>query len=183
MSDVATPPTDYLHRVGRLIRDARKHRGLTQAQLGAASGTSQSAINRIEQGNQNLSLELLSRISDALDSEIVSLGHSGPMHLRVIGGTRLSGSITVKTSKNAGVALLCAALINKGTTVLRKVARDRGSQPYSRGAWQHRRSLALAEFRQRPGNRTADAAGSVYIGRRSGAANPKHDHVLRAAHA
>src|SRR3954466_5333716 len=115
--------TEYLRRIGTLIRDARKHRGLSQAQLAATIGTSQSAVNRIEQGNQNLSMDMLSRISDALDSEIMSLGHSGPMHLRVTGGQRLSGSISVKTSKNAGVALLCASLLNKGRTTLRKVAR------------------------------------------------------------
>ena len=45
------------------------------------------------------------------------------MHLRVVGGRRLSGSIDVKTSKNACVALLCASLLNKGRTVLRRVAR------------------------------------------------------------
>ena len=65
-------------------------------------GTSQSAINRIEQGNQNLSLDLLTRISEALDSEIVSLGRSGPLHLRVEGGRKLSGSIDVKTSRTPG---------------------------------------------------------------------------------
>jgi UDP-N-acetylglucosamine 1-carboxyvinyltransferase len=114
---------DYLHRIGKLIRDARKHRGYTQAQLAEVLGTSQSAINRIERGHQNLSLEMLARIGDALDSEIVSLGVSGPMHLRVAGGTVLSGEIEVKTSKNAGVALLCASLLNRGRTTLRKVAR------------------------------------------------------------
>src|SRR5436190_4452096 len=114
---------DYLRRIGRLIRDARKHRGYTQTQLAELLGTRQSAINRIESGQQNLSLETLARIGEALDSEIVSLGVSGPMHLRVVGGTVLSGSIDVKSSKNAGVALLCAALLNKGRTTLRKVAR------------------------------------------------------------
>ena len=114
---------DYLHRIGKLIRDARKHRGYTQTQLAEVLGTSQSAINRIERGHQNLSLEMLARIGEALDSEIVSLGVPGPMHLRVVGGTVLSGSIEVKSSKNAGVALLCASLLNKGRTTLRKVAR------------------------------------------------------------
>jgi UDP-N-acetylglucosamine 1-carboxyvinyltransferase len=114
---------DYLRRIGKLIRDARKHRGYTQTQLAELLGTRQSAINRIESGQQNLSLETLARIGEALDSEIVSLGVSGPMHLRVAGGTVLSGSIDVKSSKNAGVALLCAALLNKGRTTLRKVAR------------------------------------------------------------
>ena len=51
------------------------------------------------------------------------MGTSGPSHLRVQGETTLSGAIEVKTSKNAGVALLCASLLNTGTTILRKVAR------------------------------------------------------------
>src|SRR6266568_2439036 len=117
MVETTRPLGNYLQRIGTLIRDARKHHGWTQAQLAEALGTSQSAITRIEQGNQNLSLEMLTRISKALDSEIVSLGHAGPMHLR------LTGSIGVKSSKNAGVALLCAALLNAGRTTLRKVAR------------------------------------------------------------
>ncbi|GAA1509789.1 UDP-N-acetylglucosamine 1-carboxyvinyltransferase [Kribbella lupini] len=113
---------DYLSRIGNLIRDARKHRGWTQTQLADVLGTSQSAVNRIEKGHQNLTLEMLARIGEALDSEIVSLG-GGPVHLRVAGGRQLSGSIDVKSSKNAGVALLCASLLNKGRTTLRKVAR------------------------------------------------------------
>ena len=103
---------DYLSRIGNLIRDARKHRGWTQSQLAEVLSTSQSAVNRIERGHQNLSLEMLARIGEALDSEIVSLGpgpvHTGPTHLRVTGPTTLSGSIEVKSSKNAGVALLAA---------------------------------------------------------------------------
>ena len=114
--------TDYLGRIGNLIRDARKHRGYTQQQLADLLSTSQSAVNRIERGHQNLSLEMLARIGAALDSEIVALG-AGPTHLRVTGPTTLSGSIDVKTSKNAGVALLCASLLNKGRTTLRRVAR------------------------------------------------------------
>ncbi len=114
---------DYLSRIGNLIRDARTHRGYTQASLATVLGTSQSAINRIERGHQNLTLDMLARIGEALDSEIVSLGIAGPMHLRVAGGTTLTGSIDVKSSKNAGVALLCASLLNRGRTTLRKVAR------------------------------------------------------------
>lgn len=113
---------EYKTRVGQLVRDARKHRGLTQQQLADRLATSQSAINRIEQGHQNLSLEIIARIGAALDAEIVALG-AGPAHLRVTGPTTLSGSIDVNTSKNAGVALLCASLLNRGRTTLRKVAR------------------------------------------------------------
>src|SRR5919112_2309430 len=114
---------DYLARIGTLIRDARQHSGLTQAQLATELKTSQSAVNRIEQGQQNLTLEMLARIGSALDSELVSVGTSGPSHLRVRGGTTLSGRIDVKSSKNAGVALLCASLLNQGRTTLRRVAR------------------------------------------------------------
>ena len=114
---------DYLGRIGNLIRDARKHRGWTQQQLADVLNTSQSAVNRIEKGHQNLSLEMLARIGEALDSEMITLGTPGPTHLRVTGPTTLSGEIDVKTSKNAGVALLCATLLNKGRTTLRRVAR------------------------------------------------------------
>jgi len=113
----------YLGRIGTLIRDARRHQGLTQNDLADSLGTSQSAVARIEQGKQNLSLEMLARIGQSLDSEFVSLGHSGPQHLRIAGGTKLSGAIDVKTSKNAAVALLCASLLNHGRTTLRNLAR------------------------------------------------------------
>lgn len=113
---------DYLARIGKLIRDARVHRGWTQTELAEVLKTSQSAVHRIEQGQQNITLEMVARIGEALDSEIVSLG-GGPTHLRVTGPTTLSGSIEVKSSKNAGVALLCASLLNRGRTTLRRVAR------------------------------------------------------------
>jgi UDP-N-acetylglucosamine 1-carboxyvinyltransferase len=112
-----------LDRIGSLIRDARKHRGLTQNQLASVLGTSQSAVHRIEAGNQNLSLEMVNRIAAALDSPLISVGSSGPVHLRVRGGAKLSGSIEVRSSKNAAVALLCASLLNRGRTVIRGIAR------------------------------------------------------------
>lgn len=114
---------DYRQRIGALIRDARRHKGLTQAELGRLLATSQSAVARIEQGQQNLSLEMLARIGEALDQELLTLGQSRPQHLRIVGGTKLSGEIAVKTSKNAAVALLCAALLNRGRTTLRHLAR------------------------------------------------------------
>jgi UDP-N-acetylglucosamine 1-carboxyvinyltransferase len=113
----------YLSRIGNLIRDARRHKDLTQAELAALLGTSQSAIARIEQGKQNLSLEMLARIGEKLDSEIVKVGSPVPQNLRITGGVKLSGEIAVRTSKNAAVALLCASLLNKGRTTLRNLAR------------------------------------------------------------
>lgn len=114
---------DYKQKIGTLIQEARSHRGMTQSELASKLGTSQSAINRIEKGGQNISLEMLARISEMLSSNIVTLNQSGKINFRVTGGKKLTGSIEVKTSKNAAVALLCASLLNKGKTTLRRVAR------------------------------------------------------------
>lgn len=113
--------SDYKQKIGKLIQTTRLNRGLTQAEFAKALGTSQSAINRIENGGQNLSMEMLARISDALNSEIVSLGRPGTLNFRVEGGIKLKGEISVRTSKNAAVGLLCASLLNKGTTTLRRM--------------------------------------------------------------
>ena len=45
-----------LVRIGGTIREVRLERGLTQSALAAQIGTSQSAVARIEQGGQNLSM-------------------------------------------------------------------------------------------------------------------------------
>lgn len=116
-------PEDYKAKIGMLIQESRQHRGFTQAQLAEALGTSQSAINRIEKGGQNISLEMIARISDVLSHDIMTLNHTGKINFRVHGGKKLSGSIEVKTSKNAAVALLCASLLNHGKTTLRRVAK------------------------------------------------------------
>jgi len=102
-------------KIGQLIYHLRQDRGLTQAEFARKLGTSQSAVNRIEHGKQNLSLDTLGRISDVLNKQIISLGEGG-INLRVEGGHELHGSITLKTSKNAAVALLCASLLNYGVT-------------------------------------------------------------------
>ncbi|HEY5550004.1 MAG TPA: UDP-N-acetylglucosamine 1-carboxyvinyltransferase [Candidatus Saccharimonadales bacterium] len=109
-------------KIGRLIYQIRQERGLTQSAFAKKLGTSQSAVNRIEHGKQNLTLETLGHISDVLDKQIISLSGNA-VNLRIEGGHRLRGEIELKTSKNATVALLCAALLNKGTTRLLRVPR------------------------------------------------------------
>src|SRR5436190_24264781 len=98
-------------KIGHLIYQIRQERGLTQAAFAKKLGTSQSAVNRIEHGKQNLSLETLGRISDVLDKQIISLG-SG-LNLRIDGGHELKGEIALKKSKNAAVASLCTSSLNK----------------------------------------------------------------------
>jgi len=106
-----------------MIRDARKQRGLTQAELAELLNTSQGAVGRIESGNQNLSLETIRRIADVLESQlIVPSTARGTLNFRIDGKTHLEGSIETRSSKNAAVALLCASLLNRGRTVLRGIA-------------------------------------------------------------
>lgn len=112
----------YLQSIGTLVQQTRQARNMTQSELARALGTSQSAINRIESGGQNISVEMLSRIGEVLSSEIVRLNKEGKTNFVVNGGGKLKGSIEVKTSKNAAVGLLCAALLNKGKTTFRRVA-------------------------------------------------------------
>ncbi len=109
-------------KIGQLIYQIRQERGLTQAEFARRLGTSQSAVNRIEHGKQNLSLETLARISDALNKQIISIS-GGAVNLRIEGGQELHGTITTKVSKNAAVCLLFASLLNKGTTRLKSMPR------------------------------------------------------------
>lgn len=109
-------------KIGDFIAQVRQERGLTQAEFAAKLGTSQSAINRIEKGKQNLSLETLGRLSEALNKQLISLG-SGSVNLRIEGGHELHGSIALKNSKNAAVALLCASLLNYGVTKFKSFPR------------------------------------------------------------
>src|SRR5690625_6065019 len=74
MRDTIEPMTDnddYLRRIGTLIRDARQHSGLTQTALATELKTSQSAINRIEKGQQNLD-----RKSTRLNSSHVAISYA-----------------------------------------------------------------------------------------------------------
>ena len=102
-------------KIGHLIAQIRQERGLTQAEFARRLNTSQSAVNRMEHGRQNLSLETLGRISDVLNKQLLSLS-SGGTNLRIEGGHQLHGEISLKTSKNAAVGLLCASLLNYGVT-------------------------------------------------------------------
>jgi UDP-N-acetylglucosamine 1-carboxyvinyltransferase len=107
--------TNTNEKIGQLIARIRQDRGLTQAEFADRLKTSQSAVNRIEHGRQNLSLEMLGRISDVLNKQLISVS-GGAVNLRIEGGHELHGEIALKTSKNAAVSLLCASLLNYGVT-------------------------------------------------------------------
>jgi UDP-N-acetylglucosamine 1-carboxyvinyltransferase len=102
-------------KIGELIAQVRQERGLTQAEFARQLNTSQSAVNRMEHGKQNLSLETLARISDVLKKQLINVSN-GAVNLKIEGGHELHGNIRLKTSKNAAVGLLCASLLNHGVT-------------------------------------------------------------------
>ena len=52
--------------VGEMLRDARRRSGLTQGQLATASGTTQSAIARLEAPGANPRLETLEKVLRAM---------------------------------------------------------------------------------------------------------------------
>lgn len=112
--------TSTLEHLGNTIKTAREERNLTQKELGKAIGTTQSAIARMERGEQNMSTEMLSKISTALNKEIIRIAKED-MNFSIDGGEELHGSVTVSTSKNGAVGLLCASLLNSGKTILKKV--------------------------------------------------------------
>ncbi len=108
--------------IGNRITDLREAQGLTQTDLAKKLKTTQSAIARIESGKQNVSTDLLKRISKALGKNVLTLS-PGSVSLEIHGGKKFAGTIETNTSKNGAVGLLCASLLNKGKTTLKRMPR------------------------------------------------------------
>lgn len=113
--------TDNPGSLGRLLQNVRNQRGLSRQQIAQALNVGVRAVQQIENGERNPDLALLNRYASALLDPAVS-DKRPATHLQINGPTRLSGSIEVRSSKNAAVALLCASLLNEGRTVLQGVA-------------------------------------------------------------
>jgi len=108
-------------KIGKFIADIREQLQVTQKELAKTLRTSQSAVARMEKGEQNFSTEMLAKISQALDRPILSL--SSGMNFEIQGGRKLSGTVCTNTSKNSAVALLAASLLNRGRTEFRNMPR------------------------------------------------------------
>ena len=108
--------------IGTRIADVRETLGLTQSDLAKKLKTTQSAIARLESGKQNVSADMLKRIGKALGKNLITLS-PGTVNVQVKGGKKLTGTIQTNTSKNGAVGLLCASLLNKGTTTLHGMPR------------------------------------------------------------
>ncbi len=104
-------------KIGQFIAILRERRGMTQGEFAKAMKTSQSAIARMEAGEQNFSTDMLSRVSHVLHRSIIKLTGS-TLSFKVNGGKQLNGTITTNTAKNAAMSILSATLLNKGKTIL-----------------------------------------------------------------
>ena len=63
--------------VGVNIKMVRKHRQLTQGELGGLVGCSGSALSMIERGVNSTTIETVHRIAKALDIDVPLLFHNG----------------------------------------------------------------------------------------------------------
>jgi len=116
--DMASEPHK---KIGLFIKEVRRRRGLTQKAFAHALGTSQSAVARMEAGDQNLSTGQLLKISDVLHHQVVGIKES--VDFRIEGGHKLHGTVVTNTSKNGALALMCTALLNKAPTTLHGIPR------------------------------------------------------------
>src|ERR1700693_3093564 len=62
-----------MRRVGERVRAARRRRGMTRKVLARDSNVSMSYLARLEDGDCNISLELLQKVADALAVSFVEL--------------------------------------------------------------------------------------------------------------
>lgn len=108
---------DSIHERIAAVRQDLK---MTQADLAKKLHTTQSAVARMENGKQNVSTEMVRKISRAFKRNLFS-HNPDAMNIEVVGGKKLSGTIETNTSKNGAVGLLCASLLNKGATTLHRV--------------------------------------------------------------
>lgn len=107
----------YIKNIGNLIKILREDKGLTQEDFSKKLKTSQSAIARIEKGEQNITAGQLQKISDVLERSIIKVSNSTD-DFEIEGGRKLKGEITTNFSKNGALGLFCASLLNKNKTTI-----------------------------------------------------------------
>jgi UDP-N-acetylglucosamine 1-carboxyvinyltransferase len=112
---------DERRAMGAFVRRIREQRGLTQAEVAEALGTSQSALVRMEKGDQNMGIDLLRKLGDVLDHKIISVSDSVDFEIR--GGRELHGEVVTNASKNGAMGLLFASLLNRNVTILHGIPR------------------------------------------------------------
>jgi UDP-N-acetylglucosamine 1-carboxyvinyltransferase len=109
-------------KMGSFIKELRETRNMTQTEFAGILGTTQSAVARMEKGEQNFTTDMLHRISTIFNRPLVTMAPKS-LDFKIEGGHQLSGEITTNTSKNGAMGLLCATLLNEGKTILHGIPR------------------------------------------------------------
>lgn len=65
--------TTARERIARNLQSLRLKKGLTQDQVAATAGISQTFFSQVETGKRNVSVDTLQSIADVLDVDIVDL--------------------------------------------------------------------------------------------------------------
>ena len=75
-------------KIGEMILKRRSEIHMTQGMLAKTLGTSQSAVARMENGEQNFSTEMIAKISRAIKKDIITLSNSS-MNFSIICGKKI----------------------------------------------------------------------------------------------
>src|SRR3989344_4784982 len=106
---------EHTKKIGHTVKQMREDKGMTQSEFAIKLKTSQSAVARMEKGEQNLTAEQIHKMSTLLGSSIIKT-EDGTDDFKIVGGRKLSGTIQTNTSKNGAMGLFCASLLNKSQT-------------------------------------------------------------------
>jgi transcriptional regulator with XRE-family HTH domain len=111
----------YQKAIAQKISISRKNAGMTQKDLAEAMFTSQSAIARMEAGDQNFTTQTLSKLQEILGTNIlIDLYNTNA--IRIEGGKPLTGDVQLQGAKNSALPAIAAALLaDKGTTILKNI--------------------------------------------------------------
>ena len=113
------PSVGHSNLTGEFLTALRQKRGWSRTQLATYLNCSVAEVKAMEQQN-NPSPELARQGFRVLTQNQEYLGEDV---LKIYGGRTLNGEISVNTSKNGAMGLLCAALLNRGKTILHRIPR------------------------------------------------------------
>ena len=113
---------EHTKNIGMLVRQMREDKGMTQGVFAKKLKTSQSAVARMEKGEQNLTADQIYKIGSILGTSLIKVENSTD-DFKIVGGKKLSGTIETNTSKNGAMGLFCASLLNKQSTILHGIPR------------------------------------------------------------
>jgi UDP-N-acetylglucosamine 1-carboxyvinyltransferase len=104
-------------KIGQFIKLIRQKKGISELEFAKILETSESVITRLEDGRQDFTQANLDKISTIFDRSVIKMGDN-TIDFKIHGGKNLKGNLTVNKSKNGAMGLLCASMLNHGTTIL-----------------------------------------------------------------